>query len=806
MKRPNFESASGLRPASAYLMIGLALVVVCGRSWVLACEEEHHQPRGSERVDVLPAPDFDLVDRERRVLAQSVQRMDLRLSPRSMWQAHTPDAMAEKVADLLGEEFTREELLAAFLPSAQGGVIRVADEAWRLDFASARRLEAWAHELGIDRELSLVRQGERPLWEVHWRPAELLSRETRARVARGEEAPSPIEWTRRLADGLLAARDPQLADAERPPTFRERERRRSRVWRAFLPCAHTVALRGLPPGSVLGLLELLDAESVQAHQMSIEFEHERVYPARAGSELGAAWQVLGRWSYLSEDAARRAARELEDDPEGRGRLARELLDVKHPRNGLEGVAADLLAAEAFRFIDPTPASYRYRRCVPVLEEARRYFYGDECESSTPQILTTLDGELQEFLQAVLEETVAEHDAAASLGIVVEVETGDVLAVGGASAYEVAEFLPTWHLFSPGSTFKVVAMTTALEAGVVHKDEVFDTFDGHYNVPSSRRVIREARGAPRGRIPAWEAISRSVNAVLVQIGMRVPAPFFREKLLALGYAEPPGVGVGVERAGYLPELPWSPAYTHASVSFGHELSVTLWQHAAALATILRGGVPRPLRVVTAVEWEDEHHRLRLEEGPRVYSRASCRTVRSMMAEGARTGTGRHLAKRERESGTPIELLSKTGTTEKEPGAPCLHLELERNQHNASLPGGRQDPGFVTFTEMKARPRPHRRSCYTSSICLVGRVAGEERELMVLFVVDEPRSKLKFGSDVAGPAAMKALKEALGLTRGGEPVAERAAVRVDYGYAEEPPGEDLPWRMAHEVYLAGGEGSW
>ena len=53
-----------------------------------------------------------------------------------------------------------------------------------------------------------------------------------------------------------------------------------------------------------------------------------------------------------------------------------------------------------------------------------------------------------------------------------------------------------------------------------------------------------------------------------------------------------------------------------------------------------------------------------------------------------------------------------------------------------PGVVRAKGFVTFAEMKSRPRPHPRSCYTSSICLVGSAPGEDRELMVLFVVDEP----------------------------------------------------------------------
>ena len=161
-----------------------------------------------------------------------------------------------------------------------------------------------------------------------------------------------------------------------------------------------------------------------------------------------------------------------------------------------------------------------------------------------------------------------------------------------------------------------------------------------------------------------------------------------------------------------------------------------------------------------------------------------------------GTGRHISAREKKLGTRIELLSKTGTTEKEPGVACLHLELERNERNAGLEGGSKHPDFIGFEQIKWQPGPHDGSCYTSSICLAGRVTGSEREVMVLVVVDEPRSKKKFGSDVAGPAAISVLKEALGLTVGGVPVAERAGFVQDYGYDREGQGREHPWVLSNE----------
>ncbi len=805
MNAPNLESASGLRPAMAYLLICVVLVTVGGRAWVLAMEEEHHQPRGAEREEALPRPDFNLVDREGRLLALSVQRMDLRLSPRSMWQAHTPRFMAAKILPHLRGELSLDQLLQNFFPSARAGVVRVRAKGWKFDYETATRVERWAHERGIHELLWLEREGERPAWTLAWKPLDLLDRATRVAHSEDAEEPiSPLTWTRSLADGLAQAIAPRDPNAERL-SWEAQEKRRERIWKALLPDADAIAVRGLPAESVVDLIALLDEQGVQSHQMSIEFEHERVYPTRDNCVLAeAAHEVVGNWRFIGKPEAQQRADKVGGTVVERDRRARELLDAKHPNSGLEGVAASVLARPEFEFVQPAEARYRYRRSVPVHQPSRRYFYEDSAEDATPAVISTLDANLQEFLHAELCAARAEHGAAAVQGIVVDVATGDVLAVAGDASHPVAEFLPTWHLFSPGSTFKVIVMATALEASVVGYEEEFDTHDGHYRIPNSIRTIHEARGAPPGVIPAWMALSKSVNAVMVQIGMRVPDEFFHAKLLQLGYQDVVYAGVGVERAGAIPTLPWTGAWSHASVSFGHELTVNLWQHAAALATVLRGGIRRPLRVVSGVEWAGEVHPLALEGGERVFREETCAAVRSMMAEGAATGTGRHIRAREDELGTPIELRSKTGTTEKEDEVVCLHQELERNAHNAALPLGRQDPGFITFKTLKQQPKPHSRSCYTSSICLVGRVPGEVREVMVLIVVEEPITKLKFGSDVAGPTAIAVLKEALGITAHGEPVADRAAWEPSYGYEEAPEGSFQPWRDAEVLEASAGEG--
>ncbi|MCB9914250.1 MAG: hypothetical protein H6828_03750 [Planctomycetes bacterium] len=814
MKRPSFESASGLRPATAFVGVAAVLVLVVARAFALVEAERARAEKPSRTASrALPAPDFDLVDRNGRELAMSVQRMDLCLSPRAMWQAHTPRHMAEQLAGFLVDEhgapMTPDALLDVFLPTSEerpGWISlshpRGGEGGWRLDFAMASRVRAWTRELGIEDGFQLVREGDRPVWELWWCP-ELVLSEARRDASDGDPAEhvSAWEWGRTLAEGLGRALWPDLEVFRKTTNWEEREQQHARMWRALMPVADAVVSRGVRPGVVPEILKVLDRESVRPHQMRVDFEHERVYPTR-GDEAGeAAFALLGDWRHLSNAEATAQALELvpaddEASEARRDRTRRELLERKFPLNGLEGVSATLLEGDAFAYIAPQRASYDFLRNRTAIHGSRRYYVGEAREGRTPVVRSTLDAELQTFLHESLVGARRENDAALAMGIVVDVATGDVLAVDGVSEPATWEFLPTWHLFTPGSTFKVVVMATALDAHQVSWGDDFDTFDGNYRIPGSSRVIHEARGAPVGHIPAWKALAYSVNAVMVQIGMKVDDDYFADKLRRLGYEARPGSGVGAEREGDVPDLPWKGPQSHASVCFGHELSVSLWQHAAALATIARGGEFLPLRLVDAVEWNGEVRELPLPERPdRVFAPETCETVREMMRMGALEGTGKRLYQAELDLGTPIELRSKTGTTEKKPSEPCLHLELARNANNLGKHKG--EPGFETFKQMMQRQlnegAPHSRACYTSSICLLGRVPGEERELMALVVVEEPRGKGKFGSDVAGPTAVALLKEGLGLTRHGLPLSRFTDDARDYGYedARATALADHPW---------------
>jgi cell division protein FtsI/penicillin-binding protein 2 len=275
-------------------------------------------------------------------------------------------------------------------------------------------------------------------------------------------------------------------------------------------------------------------------------------------------------------------------------------------------------------------------------------------------------------------------------------------------------------------------------------------------------------------------------VLVQIGLRIPAEHLHQRLLDLGYSKYPEAGLGGERRGTIPALPWKPAWAHASVSFGHELFVTLWQHAAALATVVRGGEYLPLRLIDAVEQQGRRWPIASALPRRQFGAQACEQVRQMMMLGAREGTGAKVYDAQLVMGT------KTGTAQKVPGEVCLHAEAEHHLHHAGCVGAQ------ACRQQLAGQKPHNGACYTSSMCIFGRLPDSAREVLVLVVVDEPRRGKKFGADVAGPAAAAILAEALGRTHAGARPPQRSPegfVSLEAGpagAARAPALSDQPWR--------------
>lgn len=757
-------SASGLKPTTAFVVVAGVLLLIGLKAGKIALLDSGDEPRNLLQQKV-PEVSFDLLDANGTPMALSVERLELDMSPNATWQAHTPQYMAEVLSRALGPQYPPARLLEIMIPDARHGIVEVRDEPFVLDATQALAVKRWI-ETGFPKdgaEAVRVRgfgiaTADRPgkYWIV-WKPVEALSEASRAEHGFSR----PLDWTRRIADDLfLCLRGKPIREAL--ASDEEVAAARRRIWVALMPCQFKCVVKEVAPETAMAVWKLLKDERVRDHQIDLLRVGRRVYPGRTGVREDPPLGVLGQWGTLEPGKAREKARLELRLPEDRlcsetdlDRLATEtekLVYRPQPLGGIELIAQHLLQAPEWKDLERRSEQYTYLANQAPRQPLQHYFQELIPESETPHVVTTLDLPLQRRMRLELERVMDKHRPAVAMGIALEVATGKVLAVDSIDPYGMGGFLPTVHTFTPGSTMKVVVMATALEAGVVTPDDRFDTFNGHLVL--GKRVIGEAENQRTGIITAAEGLAYSCNAVMAQIGLRIPKETFHQAFLDLGYSRYPRSGLGSERRGLVPPLPWrNPYYEQASVSFGHELSVTLWQHAAGLATVIRGGEYRPLTLIEAVEQNGVRRTVPLPEPRRVFSQHTCDQVRDMMQLGAREGTGKKVYCPNLEMGT------KTGTAEKVANEVCLHVELEHNRvhgcHGAK----------ACRRALVGVHGAHRGPCYTSSMCAFGRLPGSEREVMVLVVVDEPRGGQKFGADVAGPAAVAILEEALGSRRDG-----------------------------------------
>jgi hypothetical protein len=756
-------SASGLKPTTAFVLVAAVLGLIALKAGKIALFDAGEEPHNLVQQKV-PEVTFDIVDSSGTPMALPVGRLELDISPNAAWQAHTPRLMAEKLAAALGPKYPAEKLLEIMLPDAKKGLIRVTDDPFVLDAAQARAVKHWI-ETGAPRDgaeplrmrgFGLV-AGDRPSsYAVIWRPVEALSEE--ARVEHGFSR--PLDWSRRIADDLYACLHGRPI-REALATDEEVAVARRQIWSALMPSQFKCVVREVAPETAMAVWKLLKDERVRDHQMDLVRVGRRVYPGRAGAGDDPPLGVLGRWATPETRDARESVRKELGLPEDRLCTEAELSQlatgtsrrVYHPRpqSGIELLAQTLLLEPQWSDLARRQEQYLFLANQAPRQPQQLYFQELVPASETPHVVTTLDLPLQRRVRLELEKVMEKHRPAVAMAIALDVATGKVLAVDAIDPYGMGGFLPTFHTFTPGSTMKVVVMATALEAGVITPTSRFDSFNGHLQLGGHK--IGEAENQKTGILTAAEGLAYSCNAVLAQIGLLIPQKDFHQRFLDLGYSKYPNAGLGAERRGSVPPLPWKPNWDQASVSFGHQLAVTLWQHAAGLASVIRGGEYRPLALVEAIEQGGVRRPVPLADPERVFSQRTCDEVREMMNLGAREGTGKRVY-------CPyLEMGTKTGTAQKVGTEICLHAELEHNRIHGCHGAKACRRALVGVHDA------HRGPCYTSSMCAFGRLPGTEREIMVLVVVDEPRGNLKFGADVAGPAAIAILEEALGSRRDG-----------------------------------------
>ena len=221
---------------------------------------------------------------------------------------------------------------------------------------------------------------------------------------------------------------------------------------------------------------------------------------------------------------------------------------------------------------------------------------------------TLESRLQFLAYRELKSAVSQHQAKSGSVVMLDVRTGDILAMVNQpsinpNANRVASALrnrAVADVFEPGSTVKPFTFLAALESGKFTPDSIIDTSPGRFSIDG--RLIT-ADPLDYGRLSLTQVLAKSSQVGTSQIAMQLDPERMRDTLMRVGLGDLPGTGIPGEVSGALPQrYEWRPV-EQATLGYGYGLSVTALQLVQAYATLGNGGyrvAPRIVRDAPAAE--------------------------------------------------------------------------------------------------------------------------------------------------------------------------------------------------------------
>jgi len=331
------------------------------------------------------------------------------------------------------------------------------------------------------------------------------------------------------------------------------------------------------------------------------------------------------------------------------------------------------------------------------------------------LVTSIDLRIQYLAYRSLKAAVHAHGASSGSIVVLDVETGEVLAVVNQPTYNPnnrAEYPADSYrnraitdLFEPGSSIKPLVVASALDSGRYRPSSIIDTAPGFVTVGAKR--IEDKRNL--GRVSLTTILARSSNVGVAKLAMSLTPEQLWHTMDRFGLGMLSGSSFPGEAAGRLTHYSHWQAISQATLAYGYGASVTPVQLARSYAALGNGGWLKPISL------------LRLDEevrGERILTPDTAQAVRRMLEEVVRPGgTGT------KASVTGYRIAGKTGTAWK------------------FATGGYSKDKYISI--------------------FAGLAPASDPRLAAVVVIDEPGGELYYGSDVAAPVFAEVMAESLRL---------------------------------------------
>ncbi len=228
--------------------------------------------------------------------------------------------------------------------------------------------------------------------------------------------------------------------------------------------------------------------------------------------------------------------------------------------------------------------------------------------------TTLDVQIQAILEKELMNAYTEHKALSVSGIILDAQIGGIKAMSCLPSFdlnnvprddisklqEMTKNSTVVDVYEPGSTFKLITLTAALNEGLTRLDEQFYctgrcTVDGE--------TIKCWKTVGHGSLTLLDAFKNSCNCVFVQLALRLGVDKYYDYLKLFGLGEKTGVDIASESSGILMNKDQVRNVDLARIGFGHAIAVTELQMASVYAKITTGYDVTP-HILSSIDSEDE----------------------------------------------------------------------------------------------------------------------------------------------------------------------------------------------------------
>jgi cell division protein FtsI (penicillin-binding protein 3) len=282
-------------------------------------------------------------------------------------------------------------------------------------------------------------------------------------------------------------------------------------------------------------------------------------------------------------------------------------------------------------------------------DARKKWFADVETQPEPgdNLVLTIDKNIQYIAEKELDQAIHDTQAIAGTVIVENPHTGEVLALANRPTFnpnQRKQITPAAltdravsYIYEPGSTFKLVTISAALEEKLTNPDELFDCQMGSIVYNGMR--IRDSK--PHGLLPVWGVLAESSDVGSIKIALRLGEDRYYKYIRAFGFGQRSGIELPGETRGMTkPPSRWSKV-SIAAISIGQEIGISPIQLAGLISTFANDGVyvaPRILAGTVPPDGAVQTVAFHPVEGRRVISSFTAAEMRSMMQKVVLGGTG------------------------------------------------------------------------------------------------------------------------------------------------------------------------